>query len=66
MRMDLEVDTLEDIGQDTMEIPPEKAAAILQAHQRILALQEHMENQLDDNGERLFSTRTSARSFGRR
>ncbi|GAA6199308.1 hypothetical protein [Aquicoccus sp. SU-CL01552] len=55
MRMDLEVDTREDIGQSTMEIPPEKAAAILQAHQRILALQAHMENQLDDNGERLFS-----------
>ncbi|TDK53680.1 hypothetical protein [Antarcticimicrobium luteum] len=55
MRMDLEVDTKEDIGQNTMEIPPEKAAAILQAHQRILALQTHMENQLDNNGERLFS-----------
>lgn len=55
MRMDVEVDTVEDIGEHTQNIPPEKVAAIVQAHQRVLALQEQMENQLDANGERLFS-----------
>lgn len=55
MRMDVEIDTVEDIGEQTMDIPPEKVEAIVQAHQRILALQEQMENQLDANGERLFT-----------
>lgn len=55
MKMDVEVDTVADIGADTVNIPPENVAALTQAHQRILALQEHMASQLDGNGEPLFS-----------
>lgn len=55
MRMDVEVDTVADVSVDTADIPPEKIEKLMQVHQKLTNMQHHMEQQLDDNGERLFS-----------
>jgi hypothetical protein len=55
MRMDLEVDTKEDVGEGTQEIDETKLEALNDALASILELQASMLLQYDEEGNRLFS-----------
>ena len=54
-RMDIEVDTKEDVSEDNLEIPEEQLEALNDALATILETQNHMLLQFDDEGNRLFS-----------
>lgn len=54
-RMDVEVDTRDDVGADTLEVPPAQVEALNDALATILQSQQQMLIAFDDDGNRLFS-----------
>lgn len=55
LRADKEVDTIADVGEDTLEIPEETLNALTNAFDRLMAVSSQMANELNDAGERMFS-----------